>query len=88
MTEKEDVKAISYIVYEASQTRSERIIKRLIFALVIVTAMLFASNLLWLYGWTQYDYEGTQTVTVDGKDGIANYIGNDGEIVNGEDNGN
>jgi hypothetical protein len=44
----------------------------------------------------QYDYSSdatnttttteTSTVTVDGKDGVANYIGNDGDISNGTDN--
>jgi hypothetical protein len=35
----------------------------------------------------QYDYTSDMTtseeINVDGKDGIANYIGNDGDIVNG-----
>ena len=56
--------------------------------------MLFASNLIWLYAWCQYDYVGeTTTVSVEGDgDGdanyigdYANYIGNDGDI-NGENN--
>lgn len=35
----------------------------------------------------QYDYVSNETVTVDGADGIANYIGKDGNIYNGEDYG-
>ena len=56
-------------------------------ALIIAVALLFASNALWLYAWTQYDYCGdttSQDVILDSKDGIANYIGNDGDINNGE----
>ena len=50
---------------------------------------MFATNAIWAYVWCQYDYssEETSTVTtVDGKDGTANYIGNNGDIHNGENN--
>lgn len=80
---------IPYIVYEATQARSERTIKKLIIALVISIILMFATNAIWLYAWCQYDYssEETSTVTtVDGKDGTANYIGNNGDIHNGENN--
>lgn len=68
----------------------ERITKRLVIALVITITLLFASNCVWLYAWMQYDYSSstsTETVTVDSKDGVANYIGNNGDITNGTDNG-
>lgn len=78
-------KTVPYIVYESSQARAERRDRRFIIALIIVTVMLFVSNIIWVYEWTQYDYSSEQTVTVDGKDGIANYIGNDGDITNGKD---
>lgn len=81
---------VPYIVYESALARSERTIKRLVIALVVTIIMMFATNAIWLYFWNQYEYvyedETTSTVTVDGKDGIANYIGNDGTITNGEDN--
>ena len=75
---------VPYIVYEGEQARNERHIKRLVIALVTALIILFATNGLWLYAWTQYDYTGDETVTVDGADGIANYIGNSGIINNGE----
>lgn len=78
---------VPYIVYESSQARAERISKRLIIALIIAVFLLFASNALWVYEWTQYDYTSetitTETVTVDGKDGVANYANNGGSVVNG-----
>ena len=83
-----DDKQVPYIVYESAQARSERTIKRLILVLVIVTTMLFASNMIWLHEWTQYDYaiEDGEEITVDGGEkGTANFIGNDGSITNGED---
>ena len=80
--------SIPYFVHEGIMARSERTIKRLIVSLIIAVVLIFASNALWLYAWVQYDYtdtESTETVDVDGSgDGIANYIGNDGDINNGE----
>lgn len=74
---------IPYIAHEGAMARMERTVKRLIITVAILAIMLFACNACWLYAWCQYDYEGS-AVTVDGKDGNANYIGNDGEINNGE----
>ena len=84
-----DEQKIPYIVYEASEARADRRNKRLIIALIISIVLMFASNIAWLYAWTLYDYSSDETVTtttVDGKDGVANYIGNNGNINNGEDN--
>ena len=65
----------------------ERMVKRLWIALIICIALIFASNAAWLYCWMQYDYSGTSEeiiVEQDAQDGgNANYIGNDGDIVNG-----
>ena len=77
---------VPYVVYESAQNRMEQINKRLLIALIITVILVFISNLAWLYAWCQYDYSSEETsneVTVDGKDGIANYIGNDGDINNG-----
>ena len=90
MVENKDIMtSVPYIALESAQARHERIVKRLIVALVVVVALLFASNVVWVYEWTRYDYSSDSTVTIDGGErGNANYIGNDGEIrVYGEDNG-
>ena len=88
---KDELPVISYAAHEGEMTRMFDVIKRLIIAVVITVILLVASNALWLYAWMQYDYSTdattTETVTVDGKDGIANYIGNDGEINNGKNSG-
>lgn len=79
---------VSYYVHEGMLARNERTIKRLIIALVVAFVLIFASNALWLWAWSQYDYESTDTsqfVDVNAKEGIANYIGNDGDITNGAD---
>lgn len=75
---------VSYIVHEGILAREERHIKRLVIALIVAIILIFASNAIWLYAWFQYDYVSTETITIDGKDGIANYIGNDGDIYNGK----
>ena len=76
--------SVPYIVHESSMARMERQVKRGWIALIVAVCLLFASNAAWLYAWCQYDYSSEEIITVDGKDGIANYIGNDGDIVNGE----
>lgn len=79
--------SVPFIAYESMMAREERHVRRLILALVVTILLLFASNLTWLYFINQFEYSAEETVTVDGKDGIANYIGNDGSITNGEDSG-
>jgi lipopolysaccharide/colanic/teichoic acid biosynthesis glycosyltransferase len=76
---------VPYIVHETAMARNERNVKRMVVALVAAIALIFASNALWLWAWMQYDYSGEEIIveqdTTDG--GNANYIGNDGDIVNG-----
>lgn len=80
-----DHKDVPYIVYEATQARSERTIKRLIIVIVVAIVLLFISNAIWLWAWSSYDYSSSEKIdlSTDGG-GDANYIGNDGEIINGE----
>ena len=79
---------VPYIVYEGEQARNERHIKRLVIALVVAVLLIFASNVVWLYAWLQFDYVGEATVTkdvlVNAEDGVANYVGHNGDIVNGK----
>ena len=78
--------SVPYIVYEGEQARNERTIKRLIVAVVIAVVLCVLSNAVWLYAWMQFDYtDSTEHVQLDAKDGIANYIGNNGDISNGTD---
>ncbi len=83
MENNEQRECIPFVVFESSMARQERTIKRLIIALIILIALTFTSNALWLMVWSSYDYT-SEEVSVDGTDGIANYIGNDGDINNGE----
>lgn len=78
--------SVPYIVHESSMARMERQVKRGWIALIIAVGLLFASNAAWLYAWMQYDYSSEETIVDVNSDdgGNANYIGNDGDIVNGE----
>ena len=81
--------SVPYVVHESTVARMERIIKRQWIALIVAICMIVGCNALWLYAWMQYDYTSEETVVdVNSADGgNANYIGNDGDIVNGKDNG-
>ena len=74
-------KDVPYIVYEATQARNERTIKRLIIALIVAIALLFASNIAWLYYESQFD---TYSYEQDGE-GINNInTGEQGDIYGAE----
>lgn len=74
----EDMKNVPFVVYESAMTRNERSFKRLIIALIVTIVLLFLTNIAWLFYFNQYEFTTTDTdVTVDGKQGTANYIGED-----------
>ena len=79
-----DQKSIPYFAHEGMMARLERTIKRLWIVLIIVVALMFASNAAWLYAWMQYDYvDMDRSIDINADNGTANYIGNDGDITNG-----
>ena len=83
MTENTD--NIPYIAYEIAEAKNERLIKRLIIALIITIILMFITNIFWIYEFCSYDYL-TEETTVDADCGTANYIGQDGDIVYGTNN--
>jgi hypothetical protein len=76
---------VPYIVYESAEAKNERIIKRLIIALVITIVLMFATNIIWIIEFCSFDYNAEET-TIEANDGTANYIGQDGDITYGTDN--
>ena len=78
MSERKDV---PYIVYENEMFRHERTVKRLLIVLCIACIMIVVTNSMWLYVFSQYDFE---TYEVSSEDGNANYIGGSGDINNGQ----
>lgn len=79
--------SVPYIAYESSEAKHERTVRRLIIALIITIVLMAATNALWIYEFCSYDYVmADEMTTVEAGSGIANYIGQDGDITNGKDN--
>ena len=79
-------KNVPYIVYESMLEKEDRQQRRMVIIIILLIVLLVASNSLWVYEWTRYDYvdEETESVELDAEDGgNANYIGRNGRIVNG-----
>ena len=76
-------KDVPYIAHESAVARLERVIKRLWVLSLVLIVLLAASNAAWIWWESQYQTIET-TITQENADGYNNYIGNDGDIVNGE----
>lgn len=81
-----DDNKVPYIVYEGEAARHERTLKRLATALIVAIALLFASNMAWLWFFNQFDFYG-DAVAQDTAGGDNSYIGEDGTIINGRTEG-
>lgn len=75
-------KDVPYIAHESAVARLERVIKRLWVLALVLIVLLAASNAAWIWWESQYETIET-TITQENADGYNNYIGNDGDIVNG-----
>ena len=75
-------KDVPYIAHESAVARLERVIKRLWVLALVLIVLLAASNAAWILWESQYQTIETAT-TQENADGYNNYIGNDGDIVNG-----
>ena len=75
-------KDVPYIAHESAVARLERVIKRLWVLVLVLIVLLAASNAAWVWWESQYQTIET-TITQENADGYNNYIGNDGDIVNG-----
>lgn len=73
----------AYRIYETSMARMDRQLRRLWIAILVAVIATVATNIAWLIYISQYDFESYE-VAAD-NDGVANYIGNDGDIYNGSE---
>ena len=73
-------KDVPYIVHEGAVARLERVIKRLWVLVLALIILLCASNAAWI--WYESQFEEVR-IEQENEDGYNNYIGNDGDIVNG-----
>ena len=81
----EDVKDVSYIVFESTIARFDRVIKRMWIIILILVFLLLGTNLAWLYYESQFEEvtETTTTQTIEQKaDGDSNnsFIGGDNNV--------
>ena len=74
---------VPYIVHEASMARSERVVKRLWAAIILLILLLVGSNAAWIWWNNQWETVESWEITQENEDGNNNYIGNDGDIANG-----
>lgn len=81
-----DMPPVPFAAHEAEVARQERHIKRMWIALIVAISLMFLTNMMWVGVFNSYDCS-SEEIIVDAEDnGNANYIGQDGNIYNGEDN--
>lgn len=70
------------LAMESKDARYHKLIRWIVTAFIVCMLMMSA---IFFWAWTSYEYVG---VDVDsGENGIANYIGDRGVIINGENSG-
>lgn len=77
-------KQIPFIAHEQMMVRMERTNHRLWIMCIFLIICLIASNVAWIVYESQWEVFEEQTVTQESSDGVNNFIGNDGDIYNGE----
>ena len=72
---------VPVIVHEGTMARAEITIKRLWITILLLIVLLFGSNA----GWIEYEspFEDI-AISQENEDGYNNFVGNDGDIFNGE----
>ena len=78
-------KDVPYIAHESAVARLERVIKRLWGLVLVLIVLLAASNAAWLYYESSFE---EIRIEQDNESGYNNFIGNDGDIYNGETDNN
>ena len=78
-------KDVPYIAHESAVARLERVIKRLWVLALVLIVLLAASNAAWIWWESQFE-EGR--IEQENESGYNNFIGNDGDIYNGETDNN
>lgn len=76
--------------WERHEERNKKLINKLIAVILVLVVLLVGSIAACLIYESQFETVQTveENIVVDAEnDGVANYIGNDGDIYNGKDNG-
>ena len=72
---------VPYIVHEGTMARAEIMIKRLWITILLLIVLLVGTNAGWI--WYQSQFEDIE-ISQENEDGYNNFVGNDGDIFNGE----
>lgn len=78
-------KDVPYYAYEVALARLNLVIKRLYKLIVLLIILLVASNAAWLYYESSFE---EIRIEQENESGYNNFIGNDGDIHNGETDNN
>ena len=81
-------KDVPYIAHESAVARLERVIKRLWVLAIVLIVLLAASNAAWIWYCNQWETVESWEITQENESGYNNFIGNDGDIYNGETDNN
>ena len=72
---------VPFIVHEGTMARAEITIKRLWITILLLIVLLVGTNGMWI--WYESQFEDV-AISQENEDGYNNFIGNDGDIFNGE----
>lgn len=81
---KQEAESIPFIAHESVVATLERTIKRLWILALALIFLLVGTNALWIWYNSQWETVESWEITQENDGGYNNYIGNDGDIVNGE----
>ena len=82
----DDKNSVPYVVFESSQARMERTIKRLWILAIILIVLLFATNAAWIHYENQFVDEVTETYSSEADDGGLAIVNRDGSVNYGQSN--
>ena len=72
---------VPFIVHEGTMARAEITIKRLWITILLLIVLLVGTNAGWI--WHESQFEDI-AISQENEDGYNNFVGNDGDIFNGE----
>lgn len=76
---------VPYLAHKEIVAAQERHVGRLIYTIIVIVILSIAAIIgeaaLWIRFLDQYEFV-TETVSVDGQDGVANFLGGNGDITN------
>lgn len=79
-----EAKPVPHAAYELTVGRLCKINFHLYIVIIILIVALVLSNGAWIYYESQWETVETTEITQDNENGYNNYIGNDGDIHNGQ----